>query len=92
MENPKLFRLILSHCRRNECVLTPTLRRTLLELTLDEWNAAKRTGDGELEKLRYDEAIAVSEMSNLSLTFILFNVHALLIMCVPSLCCKTVVI
>eukprot|EP01082_Thalassiosira_pseudonana_P011755 g9807.t1 g9807 contig4:623643-624332(+) len=41
MENPKLFRLILSHCRRNECILTPTLRRTLLELTLDEWNAAK---------------------------------------------------
>ena len=45
MENPKLFRLILSHCGRNDCVLTPMLRRTLLELTLDEWNSARRTGD-----------------------------------------------
>lgn len=60
LENPKLFRLILSHCRRNHCVLTPMLRRTLLELTLDEWNASKRTGDVELEKLRHDEAITVS--------------------------------
>ncbi|KAL9180902.1 hypothetical protein ACHAXT_009707 [Thalassiosira profunda] len=59
MENPKLFRLILSHCRRNDCVLTPTLRRTLLELTLDEWNAAKRTGDLQVEKLRHDEALSM---------------------------------
>ncbi|KAL7480003.1 hypothetical protein ACHAW6_005715 [Cyclotella cf. meneghiniana] len=59
LENPKLFRLILSHCRRNDCVLTPMLRRTLLELTLDEWNASKRTGDVELEKLRHDEAITI---------------------------------
>jgi hypothetical protein len=59
LENPKLFRLILSHCRRNDCVLSPMLRRTLLELTLDEWNVAKRTGDAEVEKLRYDEAISV---------------------------------
>eukprot|EP00571_Detonula_confervacea_P014445 CAMPEP_0172306174 /NCGR_PEP_ID=MMETSP1058-20130122/7296_1 /TAXON_ID=83371 /ORGANISM="Detonula confervacea, Strain CCMP 353" /LENGTH=1547 /DNA_ID=CAMNT_0013017977 /DNA_START=1 /DNA_END=4644 /DNA_ORIENTATION=- len=57
MENPKLFRLILSHCRRNDCVLTPMLRRTLLELTLNEWNSAKRTGDGQVQKLRHDEAI-----------------------------------
>jgi len=59
MENPKLFRLILAHCRRNDCVLTPMLRRTLLELTLDEWNAAKRTGDTQVEKLRHDEAIVM---------------------------------
>ena len=45
MENQQLFRLILSHCRRNDCVLTPMLSTTLLELTLDEWNAAKWTGD-----------------------------------------------
>ena len=57
IENPKLFRLILSHCRRNDCVLTPMLRRTLLELTLDEWGAAKRTGDMRAQKLRHDEAI-----------------------------------
>jgi len=60
LENPRLFRLILSHCRKNDCVLTPMLRRTLLELTLDEWNSAKRTGDRELMKLRHDEAITVS--------------------------------
>ena len=34
------------------------LRRTLLELTLDEWNAAKRTGDMQVQKLRHDEAIS----------------------------------
>lgn len=60
LENPKLFRLILSHCRRNDCVLSPMLRRTLLELTLDEWNTAKRTGDSEVERLRRDEALTVS--------------------------------
>jgi len=59
MENPKLFRLILSHCRRNDCVLTPMLRRTLLELTLDEWGAAKRTGDMRTQKLRHDETITL---------------------------------
>ena len=60
MENQKLFRLILSHCRRNDCVLTPMLSTTLLELTLDEWNAAKWTGDmQEVQKLRHDEAISV---------------------------------
>ena len=60
MENPRLFRLILAHCRRNDCVLTPMLRRTLLELTLDEWNAANRTGDAQVQKSRHDEAINVS--------------------------------
>lgn len=65
MENPKLFRLILSHCRRNDCVLTPMLRRTLLELTLDEWGTAKRTGDMRAQKLRRDEAITLlSEKSH----------------------------
>jgi hypothetical protein len=59
MENPKLFRLILSHCRRNDWELTPMLRRTLLELTLDEWNAAKCTGDVQVQKQRHDEAIMV---------------------------------
>ena len=59
MENSKLFRLILSHCRRNDCVLTPMLRRALLELTLDEWNSAKRTGDVQIEKLRCDEAVCM---------------------------------
>jgi vacuolar protein sorting-associated protein 11 len=58
MENPKILRLILTHCNRNKCPLTPSLRRTLLELTLSEWNQAKRTGDTEAEKLRRKEAIA----------------------------------
>ena len=56
-ENPKLLRLILSHCRRNNCTLTPMLRRTLLELTLDEWSSAKRTGDSHVERTRHMEAM-----------------------------------
>lgn len=60
MENTKMLRLILSHCNRHKCLLTPSLRRTLLELNLDEWNQAKRTGDTEGEKLLRKEAIAVS--------------------------------
>lgn len=59
MENSKMLRLILSHCNRNKCPLTPSLRRTLLELTLAEWNQAKRKGDTESEKLRRKEAITV---------------------------------
>lgn len=57
LENPKMLRLILGHCHRNKCPLTPTLRRTLLELTLADWNKAKRSGDTETEKLRRKEAI-----------------------------------
>ena len=60
MENTKMLRLILSHCNRHKCPLTPSLRRTLLELNLEEWNQAKRTGDTEGEKLLRKEAIAVS--------------------------------
>jgi hypothetical protein len=60
VENPKMLRLILAHCNRNKCYLTPSLRRTLLELSLDEWNHAKRVGDSEAEKLRHREAITVS--------------------------------
>lgn len=63
MENPKVLRLILCHCNRNKCPLTPSLRRSLLELTLEEWNQAKRVGDTESEKLRRKEAIAVSIIS-----------------------------
>ena len=59
VEHPKILRLILAHCNRNKCPLTPSLRRTLLELTLAEWNQAKRSGDTEAEKLRHREAIAV---------------------------------
>lgn len=60
LENSKMLRLILAHCNRNKCPLTPPLRRTLLELTLAEWNQSKRSGDTESEKLRRKEAIAVS--------------------------------
>ena len=67
MENPKLLRLILSHCRRNDLVLTPMLKRTLLELTLDEWNVGKRMGDVHVQKLRRDEAIMLlSESSHMN--------------------------
>jgi hypothetical protein len=58
LEHPKLLRLILAHCNRNKCHLSPSLRRTLLELTLAEWNQAKRIGDTEAQKLRHKEAIA----------------------------------
>lgn len=60
VEHPRILRLLLAHCNRNKCHLTPSLRRTLLELTLAEWNQAKRSGDTEAEKLRHKEAIAVS--------------------------------
>lgn len=59
VESPKVLRLILAHLNRNKCPLTPSLRRSLLELTLSEWNDAKRTGDTEAEKLRRKEAITV---------------------------------
>ena len=58
IEQPKMLRLILAHSNRSKCPLTPALRRTLLELTLEEWNLAKRTGDVEALKLRHKEAIA----------------------------------
>ena len=61
MEHPKMLRLLLQHANRQKCILTPSLRRTLLELTLREWNQARRTGDTEVEKLRHKEAIAVRE-------------------------------
>jgi vacuolar protein sorting-associated protein 11 len=60
IEHPKLLRLILSHCNRNKCPLSASLRRTLLELTLSEWSHARRAGDTEAEKLRHREAITVS--------------------------------
>ena len=60
MENARMLRLILSHCNRHRCPLTPSLRRTLLELTLAEWNQAKRTADTEGEKVLRKEAITVS--------------------------------
>jgi hypothetical protein len=66
LDNPKILRLILAHCNRNKCHLTPSLRRTLLELTLAEWNQAQRAGDTEGEKLRHREAIAVSSCSGWS--------------------------
>lgn len=62
LENPKMLRLILTHCNRNKCYLTPFLRRTLLELTLAEWNQARRSGDKEAERLRYKEVIAVGRL------------------------------
>ena len=62
VESPKVLRLILAHCNRNKCPLTPSLRRSLLELTLAEWNDARRTGDTEAEKLRRKEAITVSRL------------------------------
>lgn len=67
VEHPKMLRLVLAHCNRNKVPLTACLRRTLLELTLAEWNQAKRSGDSEAVKLRRKEAIAVSSCCLLTL-------------------------
>ena len=64
IEHPRMLRLILAHCNRKKFPLTPSLHRTLLELTLAEWNHAKRTGDTEAEKLRHKEAIAVCALND----------------------------
>ena len=63
LDNPKMLRLILAHCNRNKCHLTPSLRRTLLELTLSEWRTAQRCGDTEVASSRKKEAIAVRKQS-----------------------------
>ena len=58
-ENPKLLRLILAHCFRNKFVLNQSLKRTLLELTLEEWNSAKRSQNSRLKEARRSEAISL---------------------------------
>lgn len=59
LENPKLLRLILTHCNKQKCEMSPSLRRTLLELTLEEWNSARRHGDIEKERVRRNQALTV---------------------------------
>ena len=59
LENPKLLRVILAHCDKNRRRLNSSLMRMLLELTLEEWNAAKRAGALEREDVRRREAIAM---------------------------------
>jgi len=59
LENPKLLRLILAHCRRNKSELTPSELQTLLDLTLQEWNEAKHSMNVEIEKNRSTEALAI---------------------------------
>jgi vacuolar protein sorting-associated protein 11 len=76
MENPKMLRLILTHCNRNKCPLTPSLRRSLLELTLAEWNQAKRLGDTESEKLRRKEAIAVGLLVHIRSRYFFFSIQS----------------
>jgi hypothetical protein len=73
IENPKILRLILAHCNRNKCPLTPSLRRTLLELSLAEWNQAKRSGDTEAEKLRHRDAIAVGSLCLVLFIILMFS-------------------
>ena len=62
VENPRLLRLVLSHCRRGGGGLDGGLRRSLLELTLEEWRAAERSGDARARRLRRDEAMSVSAL------------------------------
>lgn len=58
-ENPKLLRLILAHCFRNKFVLSQSLKRALLELTLEEWNSGNRTQNSTLKEARRSEAISL---------------------------------
>lgn len=57
IEHHKLMRLILSHCKRAKCVLIPSLRRTHLELTLEEWAVAVKDEDKDTELAREKEAV-----------------------------------
>jgi len=59
LENPKLLRVIIARCYKNKRVMSPSLKRTLLELTLEEWNNGKRTCDMGLEIKRRAEAISI---------------------------------
>lgn len=59
LESPKLLRVILSHCYKNRREMTPSLKRMLLELTLEEWNMAKKAKDVDKETIRREEAIAM---------------------------------
>lgn len=58
MEYPKLLRTILAYCSKHNLRLIASLKSALLELTLEEWNHARNTGDLDLETARYAEAIA----------------------------------
>ena len=66
LENPKLLRLILSNLYKKKCVLSPSLKRTLLELTLEEWNMAYRNGDASstIELCRKREALDLLNNDN----------------------------
>mmetsp|Transcript_27771 Transcript_27771/g.42540 ORF Transcript_27771/g.42540 Transcript_27771/m.42540 type:complete len:1320 (+) Transcript_27771:112-4071(+) len=59
LENPKLLRVILAHCVKNKRNVGPPLKRMLLELTLEEWNIAKRLNDIDKENGRRSEAISM---------------------------------
>jgi len=59
LENPKLLRVILAHCEKKKRIMNPSLRRMLLELTLEEWNSTKRSKDTDRETLRRQEAVAM---------------------------------
>mmetsp|Transcript_31712 Transcript_31712/g.69632 ORF Transcript_31712/g.69632 Transcript_31712/m.69632 type:complete len:1416 (+) Transcript_31712:195-4442(+) len=59
VEQPKLLRLLLSTCRTRRCHLSPELKRTLLELTLDEWSGARRRGDSALERRKKAEVMDI---------------------------------
>jgi len=54
VHHPKLFRIILSHCRRKHCRLNLEMRRALLELTLEEW-AERREEQQEGEQQEQEE-------------------------------------
>lgn len=59
LENPKILRVILAHCQKFKRNMDHAHKRMLLELTLEDWNAAKRSGDLDRENNRRESAKAL---------------------------------
>lgn len=59
LENPKILRVILAHCHKFKRNMDNAHKRMLLELTLEDWNAAKRSGDLDRENIRRESAMAL---------------------------------
>jgi len=59
LEHPKILRVILAHCHKFKRSMDNAHKRMLLKLTLEDWNAAKRSGDFERENHRLESARAL---------------------------------
>lgn len=59
LENPKILLVILAHCHKNKRHMDYAHKRMLLELTLEDWNAAKKSGDLDRENIRKESALGL---------------------------------